>query len=362
MNMIFEVADLAVASPATVSRCGMVYLEPHQLGWEPLRDSWVNTIPVKERLSARVVDLMDWLLPPTLTFVRKELRQISPTSDTNLAVSLMRLYNALLTEFKSDEWVKATDSPTKDLLVNSLFVEALVWTVGGSTTADGRLRFDAFLRELCSGATPAGYDYLMTKKKVTLDVPMVPDDDGSSVFDWMFDKKALKWQLWTATITDEERHIPPGTPFSSIIVPTKDSARYSFLLDLSVTNNYPILFCGPTGTGKSVYLNRYLMSLDKNAWTPINITFSARTTANMTQDQVDGRLDKRRKGLYGPPMGKNAIVFVDDLNMPTLEEYGAQPPIELLRQFMDYSGWYGRDNVFRNMVDVQVIPPPPPPP
>jgi dynein heavy chain len=180
---------LAVASPATVSRCGMVYLEPHQLGWEPLRDSWVNTIPVKERLSARVVDLMDWLLPPTLTFVRKELRQISPTSDTNLAVSLMRLYNALLTEFKSDEWVKATDSPTKDLLVNSLFVEALVWTVGGSTTADGRLRFDAFLRELCSGATPAGYDYLMTKKKVTLDVPMVPDDDGSSVFDWMFDKK-----------------------------------------------------------------------------------------------------------------------------------------------------------------------------
>ena len=32
-----------------------------------------------------------------------------------------------------------------------------------------------------------------------------------------------------------------------------------------------------------------------------------------------------------------------------------QPPIELLRQFMDYDGWYGRDNVFRNMVDVQFV-------
>ena len=54
----------------------------------------------------------------------------------------------------------------------------------------------------------------------------------------------------------------------------------------------------------------------------------------------------RQTGGAGGPAGKKVVLFVDDINMPVVEEYGAQPPNELLRQFQDYKGFWDREKLF----------------
>ena len=62
------------------------------------------------------------------------------------------------------------------------------------------------------------------------------------------------------------------------------TCSFTYFLDLMITNSRAILFVGPTGTGKSVYVKDHLMNrLDKVQYIPLVINFSAQTSANQTQ-------------------------------------------------------------------------------
>ncbi|KAG2430891.1 hypothetical protein HXX76_009864 [Chlamydomonas incerta] len=364
MNMIFEVQDLAVASPATVSRCGMVYVEPEQLGWRPLRDSWMHTLPptLAEEARAHLNTLFEWLVDPCVAFIRKNCKELVPTADISLPNNLMSTLMSLMDELKDPK--QAGAMAARDVLkqLDGMFVFSLIWSVGATTDTDGRTAFSDFLRKLLEG----GVDRKMGRTDFDLGPGMEIMDPGFKlstqlpkdglVYDYVWDKPRAAWRHWMDSGDSAVAAIPESADFNQIIVPTVDTVRYTWLLTLLATHGRHVLFAGPTGTGKTAYVKSAIEALDKSLYTNQQTAFSAQTSANMIQDIIDARLDKRRKGIFGPPVGMRCVVFVDDVNMPALEVYGAQPPVELLRQFLDHSGWYDRaDNTWRQLADMQLV-------
>ncbi|TMW55097.1 hypothetical protein Poli38472_013859 [Pythium oligandrum] len=395
MSMMFEPMDLLVASPATVSRCGMIYMEPEQLGWMPMLDSWLDSLiaagevdsdavaanpneeaspcigPFEINLEQRqlLTFLFSWLVEPCIAFVRKELVELSPTVDTNLVQSLIHILEAQLVKLPKEAGGKKKPS------IESAFFFALIWSVGESVNTEGRVRFCEFLRAILENTQEAlDTKYVHVSRALQVRKWIKPSFEdagapaGSKTYaftmpvpskglfhDYYFNIEENKWQKWEERL--KEYVISPGTPFNQMVVPTIFTAQLECLVQLLVQNKRKVLVCGPTGTGKSCYMTSILNeTLPQDKYSVVMLAFSAKTSANMTQNIIDGKLDKRRKGVFGPPVGKDALVFVDDLNMPLVETYGAQPPIELIRQLVDSDGYYDlKDMSWRKIIDTIVL-------
>ncbi|XP_008570797.1 PREDICTED: dynein heavy chain 1, axonemal [Galeopterus variegatus] len=346
MTMMFEVQDLAVASPATVSRCGMVYLEPSILGLMPFVECWLKKLPtLLKPYEEHFKTLFVSFLEESITFVRSSVKEVIASTNSNLITSLLKLLDCFFKPFLPREGLRKV--PPEKLsripeLIEPWFIFSLIWSVGATGDSKGRLSFSHWLR------------IKMTTEKLTLHFP-----EEGLVFDYRLEdagisntneededeeeSKQVAWVKWmdsSATFT-----MIPDTNYCNIIVPTVNTMQMSYLLGMLLTNNKPVLCIGPTGTGKTLTISDKLLKNLPLEYISHFLTFSARTSANQTQDLIDSKMDKRRKGVFGPPLGRNFIFFIDDLNMPALETYGAQPPIELLRQFMDHGGWYDRKSI-----------------
>ncbi|KAL3318211.1 Dynein heavy chain 7, axonemal, partial [Cichlidogyrus casuarinus] len=426
-NLIFEPMDLEAASPATVSRCGMIYMEPASLGWRVFVKSWMNKLPVgiKDTHKKMVDQMFERFVDAGIACVRKEGKELSPSSDINLVKSLMNLMDCHFDVFNDEAKIAQYSEEHLTMLLECIFLFSFVWSIGATTDNSSRQKFDKLTRELMLGGmkeetrvrlqlvelveAPVDdyrlpfplkgnvYDYMLVIDYVPPkeDSELDEDDNEDSIaVDWLaeagiysdeeepteiqeiasarssvsrsslstndthfsFHGFPCQWKSWNE-VAMQAPPIPKGATFNEIIISTVDTVRCEHLLTLLVTHKKPSLLVGPTGTGKSSYISDYLYNkLDKNTYKPNSINFSAQTTANQTQNIIMGKLDRRKKGVFGPPVGKTIIFFVDDLNMPIRETYGAQPPIEILRQWLDQWQWYDlKDNSAMKLVDLLFI-------
>ena len=314
VSLLFEVENLTTASPATVSRCGMIYMDYADLSWRPYINSWLDSR--EERQSAEILKrLIDRYIPLCLEF-KRTCSELVSVSEASTIRSLATLFDCVAIR---ENGVNPDDSEYARMIELWLLF-SIIWTIGGSLTEQSRKKFDMFLREI-DGQFPS----------------------KDTVFEYYVDKQTKSWLPWEEKLQGSWKY-SPSLPFYKIFVPTIDTIRNEFVVRSLIAKKKPVLIVGDVGTGKTSLMQTVLNS-QTDASGPaniLNINSSAQTSSNMVQSILESRLEKRTKNVFVPIGGKQLVTFVDDFNMPMKDTFGSQPPLELLRHWMDYGFVYDR--------------------
>ncbi|XP_034934334.1 dynein heavy chain 2, axonemal [Chelonus insularis] len=314
VSLLFEVQDLAVASPATVSRAGMIYHDYKDLGWHPLVNSWLDRHRDKPEFVEEMDRLFKQYVDKVLTFKKEKCHEIIPVSELNAVESLCKLLEVLATP---ENGMNSTDDRDNfNLMCKLWFLFCMVWSLCASVDEEGRQRMDNYIREM-EGIFPL----------------------KDTIYEYYVDVRQRSFISWEEELSLSWRYAAE-TPFHKIIVPTIDTVRYNYLTSALLRNEYPVLLIGPIGTGKTSTAQSVFESLDRTQYSLLVINMSGQTTSRNIQEAIGARVEKRTKGIYVPPAGKKLITFMDDFNMPSHDTYGSQPPLELIRQWIDYKFWY----------------------
>lgn len=211
-KMLFEVMDLSYASPATISRCGMVYVDDKDLGYAPFYEKWVMEKKIKysEGIADAFTELYQKFVPACIERVFEgsaggdeepvpPLKTITPRTTLNVVQQLTTLIDSILPP------MDAQPPPPEDADdLERFFCFCLTWSIGGALVESDREIFSDFIYGLASIARAAG-----------------------TLYDNYFLFAKNNFQKWDALVEDYEP--PNDKKFASILVPTVDTVRYSWL-------------------------------------------------------------------------------------------------------------------------------------
>lgn len=336
---VFEINSLKNATPATVSRAGILYINETDIGWRPFVDTWLSQTITEQTQQQQLSQLFNKYVDGTHTMTRKGYKFCTPIRLLNKVQTLVSLLEYQLKSHAISEF-----TPEK---LESIFIFCHVWAFGGALVTDKQNDFRSRFSE----------DFLATFPGVR-----IPAKEGT-VFDFWFDPVKDEHVHWRESL---ESYIPEPigtglaeTPFTSLNVETVDSKRTKYLIDVLTRSYKNVMLVGTAGTGKTATIDKYLSSLDKeiDGLLSYNVVMSYYTDSAKLQVDLELPIDKRAGRIFGPPATKKLVYFIDDLNLPAKETYGTQNAIALLTQHMQHGTIFDRADLgFRKeIVDVMYI-------
>lgn len=160
---------------------------------------------------------------------------------------------------------------------------------------------------------------------------ILPSPD-CSVFSYKLDVVHGHWILWR----DALPLIPGSFDGPRIIISNESVAMQQFFIKTYSNGNVPVLILGPASVGKSQVTQFAIEDLPKDRFVHNIVHVTPVTTSSSLLNSVMIGLDRRRKGVYGPALGRRCVLFVDDLITSDPAEGNIRTPSELLRHWLNY--------------------------
>jgi len=320
VRFVFESLNLAAATPATVSRAGILYMDAAHLTWHAWFLRWLDSRP-RNDLRDALQTTFERVVPNIISVAMNVGVFPIPYSESALVRSLCSLLEAFLNAENGvgGEYKDAASLADAIKLQDMWLLFCIAWSFGGAIEEEGRIRVDMLVRELDSGIP----------SKLT-------------VFDLWVDPKKVAWVSWEDRLTSFRP--PAGTAFKNMIVSTPETIRLNYIVSHLCKIGRSTLVIGPSGTGKSAVLRNMLSSNSENFLSKY-ILLSHSTSSRSLEDRVFSDLEKRSKDVWGPALSKKMVVFVDDVNLPAADAHGTQPALEAFRQLLDVSVLYDRQRL-----------------
>lgn len=333
MKLVFEIRDLKHATPATVSRAGILYISTDDgTQWRSLINSWIKTKNYSDEILNKFRQLFDFYISDTLLWLLINTEAVVPTEDVNRVQVLLWMLDGVLNE-------KNTESPEA---LETVFVYCTVWALGSCLTlADDGTDYRKMFSDWWRG-----------------EWKQVKFQSRGTVFDYWLDPETNQFDEWKACskyFYDVDFY-SDKMAMTQVTVPTSETASVTYWMNLLVDMRKPVMLSGPAGTGKTQLINGMLNTFDPLEKAFATINFNYYTTSGAMANNMAIPLEKKTGSNYGPIGMAKLIYFVDDINLPEVDNYNTQSAIEHLRQHMEYEHCYELTKMtLKNISKTQVV-------
>ncbi|KAG2456324.1 DYHC2 protein, partial [Polypterus senegalus] len=314
VNFVFETHDLSCASPATISRMGMIFLSDEDTDVNSLLKSWLKSQPdeCRNNLENWIGDYfekaLDWVL-----------KQNDLVVDTTLVGTVM---NGL--------------SHLHGVKERGQFIISLIRGLGGNLHLKSR---QEFAKEIMSWARESPPD-----PRKPLDTYY--DQQTGRLMSYILEK--------TDTLSIEDFSNPQKLP----VIRTPDMQRSLdyFKQWLGPENRQPFILVGPEGCGKGMLL-RYAFSQLRSTQVA-TVHCSAQTSSRHILQKLTQTcliVSSNTGRVYRPKDCERLVLYLKDINLPKPDKWGTSNLIAFIQQVLTYHGFYDENLEWVGLENIQVV-------